>query len=136
MKSTIVSIVFTFFSLTVMSQNVIGTYRLKGPASLYFRKCRQLTLFSDSTYQNITCGEIVYPYHNSWSMEGDTLYFRGSSLGLPVAKTKFLFKKGKLYTIPIRPEIARSWTFRRKSRKPRPFKKPGANKSGHRTAHP
>jgi len=73
MKNILLLIAFTTLCSTTFSQNIIGTYKIRGLNSSFYKKCRQLTLFSDSTYENITCGETVFPYRDSWVLKGDTV---------------------------------------------------------------
>ena len=55
-------------------------------------------------------------------MVENTIYFNGSILGKPVHHTKFLFKENRLYKIESKTEVQNRWSFKRKSRKPTPYK--------------
>lgn len=123
MKKNLILIFFNFLFFTIFSQNIIGTYKIRGQNSSYNKKCRQLTLFADSTYENITCGEIIFPYKNSWTTDSDTVYFTGSILGLPTGNSKFIFKNNKLYRVNKETETLNYWIFKRKNKRPQLYQR-------------
>jgi hypothetical protein len=125
MKNIAFLLIAILVSCTTAKYEVAGTYKIHVIDSFgYGKECYQLTLFNDSTYEYVTCGELKFSSYGSWKMTEDTIHFEGSGsiLSRPVNHSKFLFIGKSIYKVHQNNEADKIWTFKRKSRKPRPYK--------------
>lgn len=116
MKNLIVILAVILTSCSALKNNSTGTFIDRG----YTKSCGQLSLYNNSTYEYVICGELQLTYEGTWKMDGDTINFKGWKR--PSHHSKFLYRDKKLFKIKNDGRIEEYWTFKKKRRIPRPYK--------------
>lgn len=120
-NSSFVVLILVFVSCSLTRKSIVGTFISGGQNEL----CNQLTLFEDYNFEFVTCGEITFSSIGKWERVGDTIIFSGGRL--PFGHSKYFIQGKKLYRFQKNFNQDSYWTFKRKSRRPRPFRKYSEN---------